>query len=108
MFDLTEIASAGGEENPLVRVVSALERIAEGMERATGTKAKQEKDPQRTLTPAEFAKELHLHPQTAMAWCRVGRVSAAKVGGKWLIPKHEAERLLRGYQVINGKKKGGA
>lgn len=107
MFDFTDRTASSDMDNPLSRVVSALERIAEGMERANGMKGREDREPQRTLTPAEFAKALRLHPQTAMAWCRDGRVAAAKVGGKWHIPKQEVDRHLRGYHLVNGKKRGG-
>ena len=106
MFDFMDLMSTVDTDNPLIRVVSALERIAEGMERANGMKGKEQPESQRTLSPAEFARALRLHPQTAMAWCRDGRVAAAKVGGKWLIPRQEVDRHLRGYQVIHGKQKG--
>jgi len=69
------------------------------------------------LTPEEAAKEMHLHVQTILAWCRKGKtLKGIKVGGnetngkggKWLIPREEIDRYLHERHVIHGKKKGGA
>jgi excisionase family DNA binding protein len=90
------------------RFAEALERIAEVVERLGPKEEVKEEPAERILTPKEAAKELHLHPQTVMDWCREGRITATKLGGKWLIPRSEVDRLLHRYEVINGKKKGGA
>jgi excisionase family DNA binding protein len=106
----------GKENTPMIampveswnKVAEAMVLIAEVIKRLGPKEEMKEELHQRMLTPKEAAKELHLHPQTVMDWCREGRITATKLGGKWLIPRGEVDRLLHRYEVINGKKKGGA
>jgi excisionase family DNA binding protein len=93
--------------------MSSINRLADlvstWLERALEEKHQKVEERQlRMLTPAEAAKALRLNVQTVMAWCRQGRISASKSTGKWLIPREEVDRLLRRYEIVNGKKKGGA
>ena len=83
--------------------------VSTWLERALEEKHQKVEERQlRMLTPVEAAKVLRLNVQTVMAWCRQGRISASKSTGKWLVPRDEVDRLLRRYEIVNGKKKGGA
>lgn len=58
---------------------------------------------QRMLTPHEASKVMKLHVQTVMTWCREGRLTASKVGRKWLISREAIEEHLRRHQLIHGR-----
>ena len=70
---------------------------------------------QRMLTPDEAAKEMRLHVQTVMAWCRTGKLKGIKIGGneingkggKWLIPRKEIDAYLHRDRLIKGPRKEG-
>ena len=95
-------------EETVSRFTDVLERIAEVVERL-GPKAQIEVEPiERMLTPEKASKKMFLHPQTVTEWCRKGKITATKLGRKWLIPREEVERHIHAYEVKNGKKKGGA
>lgn len=85
-----------------------LSRIAEVVERLGPKEEVKEEPIQRMLTPQEASKKMHLHVQTVMEWCRDGKITATKLGRKWLISKEEVDRHLHRYEVINGRKKGAA
>jgi excisionase family DNA binding protein len=61
---------------------------------------------ERMLTPLEASDRMHLNVQTVMKWCREGRLEAAKVGRKWLIPRESVDAYIHKYQVINGRNVG--
>lgn len=90
------------------RFAEALERIAQVVERLGPKEEVKEEPIQRMLTPREASKAMHLHVQTVMDWCREGKIRATKLGRKWLISKEEVGRQLHRYEIVNGKKKGGA
>lgn len=109
-------AFVSGKENPAMiampvesfsRFAEALERIAEVVERLGPKEEVKEEPIERMLTPEEASKKMLLHPQTVTEWCREGKITATKLGRKWLIPRAEVERHLHAYEVKNGKKKGG-
>lgn len=93
----------------VAQIAEFLGRIAAALERPGPPKEEIKQEPTKSVfTPKEAAKEMLLHPQTVMEWCREGKIAATKLRGKWLIPKKEIDRHLHRYEVINGKKKGGA
>ena len=95
-------------EETFSRIADFLERIAEFVERLGPKEEIKEEPIERMLTPEKASKKMFLHPQTVTEWCREGKITATKLGRKWLIPREEVERHLHAYEVKNGKKKGGA
>lgn len=90
------------------RIADFLERIAEFVERLGPKEEVKEEPIERMLSPEKASKKMLLHPQTVTKWCRGGKITATKLGRKWLIPREEVERHIHAYEVKNGKKKGGA
>lgn len=47
-----------------------------------------------TLSVAEAAALLHLNPKRVQFLARSGRLPAARLGRKWLFPRHQLEAML--------------
>lgn len=58
---------------------------------------------QRMLTSEEAAKAMRIHPQTAVRWCREGRLEGTKVGQNWLVPREAVDAYLRRQKVVYGR-----
>lgn len=63
----------------------------------------QEKGGPRVLTPEQAAMQMRLNVQTVMKWCREGRLTASKVGRKWLIPQEAVDAEINRQRIVNGK-----
>lgn len=58
---------------------------------------------EQTVTPEEAARRLKMNIQTVMRWCREGRLTAFKVGRRWLIQRESVEAEMRKVEVIHGR-----
>jgi excisionase family DNA binding protein len=99
----TQINESIFESEPWSRLAN---RLCDFLDKMT-----KDQEPKRAalyLTPAEAAQILRKNVQTVMEWCRDGKVSAVKVGRKWLIPEEDIQRLFRRTRLVDGKQKGGA
>ena len=54
-------------------------------------------------SPAEVAARLGVTQHTVRNWIREQRIQAKRVGGRWLVPVSELERLLSLETVTGGK-----
>lgn len=96
---------------PLGALAEILERLATVAEKwlqvqVGQTEAERPAAEERMLIPVEAADRMHLNVQTVMKWCREGRLKAAKVGRRWLIPRESVDAYIHKYQVINGRNVG--
>lgn len=87
------------EISPWERIAISIEKLAE----ALAPKPAIEPALPKWVSPAEAAKVMRLNAQTVMEWCREGRLTASKVGRKWLIPLDAVTAEVRRQQVIGGK-----
>jgi len=93
--------------NALAEILGRLLPLAEKwLEKQIGEEVDRSGADERMLTPMEASDRMHLNVQTVMKWCREGRLEAAKVGRKWLIPRESVDSYIRNYQVINGRDAG--
>jgi len=93
--------------NALAEILGRLLPLAEKwLEKQIGEESDRSGADERMLTPMEASDRMHLNVQTVMKWCREGRLEAAKVGRKWLIPRESVDSYIRNYQVINGRDAG--
>ena len=58
---------------------------------------------EQTVTPEEAARRLKMNIQTVMRWCREGRLTAFKVGRRWLIQRESVEAEMRKVEMIHGR-----
>jgi excisionase family DNA binding protein len=85
--------------NPWERIAASIEKLAA----AFTPKVVDEPVVPKVFTPAEAAKVMRVNVQTVMEWCRTKRLTAYKVGRRWLIPVEAVNAYLRGQEVRNGK-----
>lgn len=60
----------------------------------------------RTLTLAETAALLKMHPQTLRRLAKQGRIPAAKPGRRWCFLEHDLARYLRAPTLPRGRCRG--
>jgi len=116
-----EVGSLSAEENrdmitanriqdPLDRLATVAERYMNFLER----EARASEAGNRLLTPLEASKILHIHVQTAITWCREGKLVAVKIGGnkvngkggKFLISREAIDAYIAQQRLIHGSRKG--
>jgi len=92
-FDFAEQIS------PWERIAASIEKLAD----AFTPKVVDEPVVPKVFTPAEAAKFMRMNVQTVMEWCRTKRLTAHKVGRRWLIPVEAVDAHMRGQQIRGGK-----
>ena len=96
--------------NPLAeilgRLLPLLPLAERWLEKQVGEDADGLRADERMLTPLEASDRMNLNVQTVMKWCREGRLKAAKVGRKWLIPPESVDAYIHKCRVISGRNVG--
>jgi len=92
---------AVGANNELANVLrDAFEWMKPRLEAVLGLRALADQEEQ-TVTPEQAARQLKMNVQTVMRWCRERRLTAFKVGRRWLIERESLEAYMRKCEMIH-------